>query len=112
MKLKLLIILGLILTGCTSANYVIIKDKDVEVEIVKTEEDIRQGLMFRENLEGGMLFLFEEESKKSFWMKNTLIPLDIRFINSEKEIVDTTTMQPCKADPCETYTSKGDAMYV
>lgn len=59
---------------------------DVEVAI-KPEEQMR-GLMFRKEMDEdrGMLFLYSYESKQSFWMANTLIPLDIAFIESKGQI--------------------------
>lgn len=60
----------------------------VSVEIVKTEAQIERGLMFREHLppDQGMLFLMGKEQVWSFWMKNTLIPLDIIFIAKDMTI--------------------------
>lgn len=57
-------------------------DAAVAVEIVATEAKIERGLMFREHLppDQGMLFLMTEERPWSFWMRNTLIPLDMIFI--------------------------------
>jgi len=57
-------------------------DATVEVEIVSTWAKIERGLMFREHLppDQGMLFLMPEEKEWPFWMKNTLIPLDLIFI--------------------------------
>ena len=85
----------------------------VFIEVADTSEEIRRGLMFRESLnEGhGMLFIFEQEEQLSFWMKNTLIPLDIIFFNAKKEYVSGTTMVPCKKDPCRNYLSDGSAKY-
>ena len=59
-----------------------------DVEITKTPEEFRKGLMFRESLEKntGMLFVFPEENERSFWMKNTLISLDIIFIRQDGTI--------------------------
>ena len=58
------------------------------IEIAKTNEEQAKGLMHRLDLKknGGMLFLFENEKKASFWMKNTFIPLDIIFINKNGSI--------------------------
>jgi len=58
------------------------------VEIAKTNEEQTKGLMHRLDLKknGGMLFLFDNEKKASFWMKDTLIALDIIFINKNGSI--------------------------
>jgi uncharacterized membrane protein (UPF0127 family) len=63
--------------------------KKFDVEIAETEETRHLGLMFRENMQEdqGMLFIFPNEEYQSFYMKNTIMPLDIIFINSKKQIV-------------------------
>jgi len=63
-------------------------EEAVSVEIVKTRAQIERGLMFREHLppDRGMLFLMDEERIQSFWMKNTLIPLDMIFISKDLTI--------------------------
>lgn len=60
----------------------------------------------------GMLFLFDNEDYYNFWMKDTLIPLDIIFINKDLRIVDIIQAVPCKKDPCKVYTPKNKAKYV
>lgn len=61
----------------------------IDVEIAETDETRHRGLMFRDKMEEmqGMLFIFPVEEKQGFYMKNTLIPLDIIFINAKKEII-------------------------
>jgi uncharacterized membrane protein (UPF0127 family) len=89
-------------------------DHHVKVEIVTEPADQAQGLMYRRSLgkDSGMLFIFRQEEPQSFWMKKTLIPLDMLFISAGLVIVDITTMQPCITDPCPDYTSRQPAIYV
>ena len=63
------------------------------VELAKTKEERERGLMFRKELpeRRSMFFIFNQEGPRWFWMKNTLIPLDIIFINQDQKIVGTVT---------------------
>ena len=63
---------------------------DYKVEIMSTPADQQRGLMFREKLNSneGMLFLFDESKKASFWMKNTVISLDLIYIK-ENGLIDS-----------------------
>ncbi len=61
----------------------------IDIEIADTDEKRTRGLMDRLSMKEnrGMLFLFSYETIQSFWMKNTVLPLDIIFVNREHEIV-------------------------
>ena len=68
----------------------------VQVEMAKDPKKRERGLMFREHLpeNQGMLFIYPNEHILSFWMRNTLIPLDIAFIDHRGIIVSIQHMQP------------------
>ena len=88
----------------------------VNAEVAETPQELEKGLMGRSQLakDGGMIFVFMDESKRTFWMKNTLIPLDIIFISSDFMIVDIKkNFEPCTSlFFCSTYESKYPAKYV
>lgn len=83
------------------------------VYVADTPDERSHGLMFVQDLpqEYGMLFIFPEEGNYSFWMKDTLIPLDIIWIDKDLKVVSIETAQPCQADPCPVYMG-GNAKYV
>lgn len=88
---------------------------NVNVEIADTFDLRKRGLMFRPSLADnhGMFFVFDKEQPLSFWMKNTLIPLDMVFIGKDYKVVNVAkNVPPCKTPSCETYKSKGNAQYV
>jgi uncharacterized membrane protein (UPF0127 family) len=74
---------------------------EVPVEVADTDEERQMGLMGRTALaeDAGMLFVFDAEQQLSFWMKDTLIPLSIAYIDSESRIVDIQDMQPLDETP-------------
>jgi len=76
------------------------------LELALTPEEQAQGLMFRESLpdRSGMLFLFDQAGDHHFWMKNTMIPLDMIWMDeSGKVVFVSANTPPCRADPCATY---------
>ncbi len=82
------------------------------VELAKTPEEQAQGLMFRESLRpnSGMLFQFAPPSVHKFWMKNTMIPLDMIWLDAGgKVLFVSANTPPCKADPCADYGPDGPA---
>ncbi|WP_244513408.1 DUF192 domain-containing protein [Devosia insulae] len=82
-------LLLLTLTACASDDRLVIESRNgshpFTVEVVDTPETRAKGLMYREALapDAGMLFDFKETREVSFWMSNTLIPLDMVFITAE-----------------------------
>jgi uncharacterized membrane protein (UPF0127 family) len=87
----------------------------ITLELALTPQEISQGLMYRPLLpeDRGMFFLFEFERRPSFWMKNTIIPLDLVFLNGSGRVVDIIhNAQPCPSDPCPQLISENPARAV
>lgn len=85
------------------------------VEIADTSEKQALGLMFRDSMsvDQGMLFIFPNEAPRSFWMKNTRIPLDIMYFDKDLKMVSISAdTPPCRVSRCPSYPSSKPAMYV
>lgn len=113
------LLLLLLLIACTAPHVPsVIFDTNpstkFDIEIASKEEDMTKGLMFRESMlaEHGMLFVFESTRPLSFWMKNTLIPLDMIFMDENMTVIHIANAVPCKADPCDIYNSTSPGKYV
>jgi uncharacterized membrane protein (UPF0127 family) len=87
----------------------------VSLEVARTEAERARGLMHRASLpeRAGMIFLFERPGIYPFWMKNTLIPLDLFWTDTNGRIVwIAESLPPCTADPCPEYPPRAVASYV
>ena len=98
-------------------NYIktCIKDHCFDARIADNPIRRKKGLMGEMRLpeKEGMLFIFPQEETPSFWMKDTLIPLDILFINDNDLVVYMVKhAQPCKTENCPVYTTTRKASKV
>jgi uncharacterized membrane protein (UPF0127 family) len=87
----------------------------VSIEIADDEETRAQGLMYRNQLasDAGMLFFFAREDEYPFWMKNTLIPLDMIWIDKDLRIAHVKhDVPPCHVPDCPSYPPNAKAKYV
>ena len=82
----------------------------LKVEVAQSEEQRSKGLMFRKSLarEEGMLFIFDDPGYYSMWMKNTLIPLSVAFVDRAGVILNVEDMEPQTLDA---HLSAGPALY-
>ena len=122
-KVYLIILAFVILSGVMATVYLIdkkdtsqtvtINNKKFNVELAQTEAEREKGLMHRNSLDinSGMLFVYNTADIRTFWMKDTLIPLDIIFINNNK-IVEITTLDPATPSYTPQYTSPKKSKYV
>lgn len=83
-----------------AGGYDLSENGTIEVPVATTSEDIRTGLMHRTNVGNGMLFAFSTPTVPSFWMKNTLVPLDMEFLDEHLNLVDAhRNVQPGDLTP-------------
>ena len=112
--------MGLLFQGCSHStnppeNQVCFRNNCVDVEVVREKEETRRGLQFRRSLaaQSGMLFIFPENRRHAFWMKDTLIPLDMIWLDQDQRIVHIERqVPPCAVDPCAVYVPEQNALYV
>jgi len=103
-------------SACASESpMVTLNGSSYTVAIADDNAERTRGLMFVEQMpeDHGMLFIFPDAQMRSFWMKNTLIPLDIIYFDSELQLVSVSrNARPCKTARCGHYPSTGPARYV
>ena len=109
----------LALAGCASADgkhWVELAGTRYNVELAQNDDTRARGLMFRDQMDAdhGMLFIHEREEPQAYWMKNTRIPLDILYFDSQRRLVSQQRdVPPCSAgDMCPPYPSFNPALYV
>ncbi len=82
--------------------------KVLQAEVMVSDEDRAMGLMFRPSLplDRGMIFVFEAPEFHGIWMKNCKFPIDILWLDEQKQVVHVAeAVPPCKAEPCPVYSS-------
>lgn len=87
----------------------------LSVELARTPQERARGLQDRTSMDidRGMLFIFEESGLYGFWMKRTLIPLDIIWLDDGKHIVTIIAdIPPCVTEECPTYQPQKESRYV
>ena len=116
MRFLLCVLMLATCTACASGDpSVELGGKSFTVEIADSSEEQALGLMFRDSMppDQGMLFIFPNEAPRSFWMKNTRIPLDIMYFDKELRLVSISAdTQPCRVRRCPSYPSVVPAQYV
>ena len=111
----------LIISGCVSIQEqkkiqkVCFNENCYSVELAQTDEQRQTGLMGREYLDKdmGMLFIYEDEGVYPFWMKNTLIPLDMIWIDKNATVGRIIkNAEPCGKEYCPSINPNKKAKYV
>ena len=111
-----ILVFGNLSCQSNASDNIVCADKQCfNVDIAQKPEELMRGLQFRESmpLDSGMLFIFSQDSIQSFWMKDTLMPLDIIWLDSAHRVVHIEKNVPvCRQEQCPTYTPLLPARYV
>tara|TARA_R110002074_G_scaffold103818_2_gene224072 strand:+ start:315 stop:791 length:477 start_codon:yes stop_codon:yes gene_type:complete len=84
------------------------------VELAISPEQRARGLMWREQLgdDRGMLFVYPRSGDHRIWMKNTLIPLRVIWIDDSFRVISMQRLEPCKYSPCPSYSAQQSSRYI
>lgn len=99
----------------TGTHSVVLDGHTFSIELATTGQQRARGLMDRTSMpaDHGMLFVFAQQSPQSFWMKDTLIPLDMLYFDKDRKLVSMQlNAPPCKGMPCPEFPSNVPAKYV
>ena len=115
--MKVEILLSILIFLPLISPTVIFEDTEFSTEIANTPDERATGLMNHESLgeNESMLFVYGEEDERSFWMKNTTIPLDIIFLDSDLKVINIEAANPepnTSDENLASYTSDRPAQYV
>jgi uncharacterized membrane protein (UPF0127 family) len=103
------------LPACARGPSVELKGQDFSVEIADNDAAREHGLMDRTEMaaDHGMLFVFQDDAPRAFWMKNCKFAQDMLFFDADRRLVSVQhDVPPCTADPCPPYSSGAPARYV
>ncbi|VVB74100.1 putative ACR [uncultured archaeon] len=103
--------------GCLApalrTTQVTLNDVQITAWVADTQQARTTGLMGMQSIgeKEGMLFVYDRPGKYAFWMKDTIMSLDIIFVSSDMRIISIQRMEPCAQEPCEIYPPPSDIMY-
>lgn len=112
---------GLLMTSSLAADknefkttHVQINEQSYRLELAQTYRERQQGLMFRTSLPdySGMLFIYPKPGYHRIWMKNTLIPLTVIWLDVNEVVIGIKKLQPCVARLCPSYGVNKHSSYV
>jgi len=117
---SLILVLIALLAGCqanghTSRAFVDFEGHRYFVDIADDDQSRARGLMFVDEMADnhGMFFIFPREAPRSFWMRNTRIPLDIIYLDRDLQVVSISEdTPPCRIRRCPSYPSDAPAQFV
>ncbi len=113
--LMVVVVVYFLFPGNENYSQVCFGENCFKIEIAETQQEREKGLMFREKLEQdrGMLFIFENSDVHPFWMKNTLFPLDIIWLDENNLVVFIEkNCQPCLTEECQNFAPFVSSRYV